>query len=97
MITQPTVKVALRGLPQSESLLAPIRKAVGRIATEFPGVTSCRMEIEAVDELFEAHVELVLPERQIIVNRVHRSADIALEQALDALKAGLPAAMARAA
>ena len=97
MIARPILRVALRDLPRCESLLPHIRKAAARIAAEFPGVTGCRMSLEPLDGQFEAEVELLLPQRQIILNRVAQNPGAALEQALDALKEKFSPAMAQAA
>jgi hypothetical protein len=83
----PVVKVALHGLPQSESLLEPIRSAAQKLAADFPRALSCRVELERTDGAMEAHVEVLLPQQQIIVNRAAASADVALREALSCLHA----------
>ena len=55
------------------------------------------MSLEPLDGQFEAEVELLLPQRQIILNRVDQNPGAALEQALDALKEKLSPAIAQAA
>ena len=81
----PVVKVALHGLPQSESLLEPIRSAARKLAADFPRALSCRVELEHADGEMEAHVEVLLPQQQIIVNRAAASAAVALREALNSL------------
>ena len=97
MSGSPAIKVALRDLPQSEKVFAEVRHAVARLAAEFPAVTACQIELRPCGGVCEAHLEVTLPERQIILNQVHGSAGAALDEALNALKDRIPSFVARAA
>lgn len=81
----PVVKVALHGVPQTDALLDPIRGVAHELASGFPDALRCRVELEKVDDLMEAHVELLLPQRQIIVSGADASAEAALRKALSRL------------
>jgi len=93
---QPIVKVALHNLSDAQRMLEPIRKAASRVFADFPDTLTCRMEIERVDGRFEAHLEVVLPERQLILNGTDDSAAEALGRAV-AATAGFARGIARAA
>ena len=79
---RPIVKVALHNLPDAPKLLEPIRKAVGSVFVDFPEAMTCRMEIERANGKFEAHLEVLLPQKQIILNRAGESATAALDGAM---------------
>jgi hypothetical protein len=79
---RPIVKVALHNLPDAQKLLEPIRKAVGSVFVDFPEAMTCRMEIERTNGKFEAHLEVVLPQKQIILNRAGESPTAALDGAI---------------
>lgn len=63
-----------------------------RFEAAHPRLTRCRVELHRLDgATCEAHVELLLPEHQIIVNRAHPDARAALDEALRAAEARLQA------
>ena len=94
---RPIVKVALHNLPDAQKLLEPVRKAAGSVFADFPEALTCRLEIERVNGGFEAHLEVVLPERQIVLNRTGGSPAEALNQAVAEAGSRFAPGLARAA
>ena len=66
------VRVALHGLPSSERLRGAIRGDFDRLKSEHPELHDCRVAVEMVSgpgmPCYCAHVELRLPQRQILVS-----------------------------
>lgn len=84
------VHVSLHGVPSSEGLRAVIRRDFDRLKSEHADLRDCRIALETVNGAglprFCAHLELRLPQRQVIISGEAR------ETALDALHAALAAA-----
>jgi len=83
----PLIRIALRDLPELQALARAACEQAKTLAQRFPGVVSCRIELEkaAPGAGFEAHVELLLPQHQIIVNREHRHPQGALAAVFQAV------------
>ena len=85
------VHLALHGLPTSERLRSGIRGDFDRLKGEHPELRGCRVAVEmvagAVVPRFSAHIELRLPQRQIIVSgEASDSVPSALRRALDSAR-----------
>jgi hypothetical protein len=85
------VHVALHGVPSSERLRDGIRGDFDRLRSEHPELRDCRVAVEMVkgsgQPCFCAHVELRLPQRQIIASgEVSETVPSALRRALDAAR-----------
>lgn len=90
------VHLALRGLPTSERLRHGIRGDFDRLKSDFPDLADCRVAVEMVNgsavPSFCAHVELRLPQRQILVSgEVSDTVPSALQRALDRARRQLAA------
>jgi hypothetical protein len=60
------------------------------LAKRFPAITACRLAVEAMPSgEAEAHVEILLPQHQVIFNQVAPDAEAALAKALHAAEARL--------
>jgi hypothetical protein len=85
------VHIALHGLPTSERLRHGIRRDFDRLKSDFPDLADCRVAVEMVNgssvPRFCAHIELRLPQRQIIVSgEASESLPSALRRALDSAR-----------
>ena len=85
------VHLALHGLPTSERLRSGIRGDFDRLKGEHPELRDCRLAVELVNgpdlPSFCAHIELRLPQRQIIVSgEASESLPSALRRALDSAR-----------
>jgi hypothetical protein len=60
---------------------------VAMLKERFPGILRARSEVEqTAAQKFEAHVDIVLPQHQIIVNREGADAQSALHAAIEAAR-----------
>ncbi len=82
------IKIDMRNLAEPEAVARVACEKTKAMAQRFPAIVTCRLELESLerDTGFEAHVELLLPQHQIIVNRDHRDPKGALETAFQAAR-----------
>lgn len=60
------------------------------LAARFPAITACRIALEVMPSgEMEAHVEILLPQHQLILNEVAPDAESATRKALDTAEARL--------
>jgi hypothetical protein len=84
---RPLIRIALRNLAEPQAVARAACEKANAVARRFPAIMACRLELEGLerDAGFEAHVELLLPQHQIIVNRDHRDPKGALEAVFEAV------------
>jgi len=80
-----SLKLALHDVPEPEAVARVAERHVADLSAAVPSLVSCRLVAERADAQFEAHVELVFPERQIVFNRIADTAEAAVSDALAAL------------
>lgn len=67
-----------------------IAAEAAELAARFPAITACRLAVEAMPSgEAEAHVEILLPQHQIVLNEVAADAEAARRKALAAAAARL--------
>ena len=62
----------------------PSTHGVQALQRRFPAVICCRLGVSRTDTCFVAHLDILLPQHQIILNRAAPDCDTALRAALDA-------------
>lgn len=68
----------------------PIAPEAAPLAARFPAITACRLRVAAMPSgEAEAHIDILLPQHQIIFNEVGVDADAAKSKALTAAAARL--------
>ena len=78
--------------PEAEELLPAMREGAGALAREFPELVGCRLCAdrarlpEGPVQGVEVHVELLFPQRQVILNRSGTIPKAALREALAAAR-----------
>jgi hypothetical protein len=73
-----------------------IAPAAAELVARYPAITSCRVTLEPIDAgAWNARLEVLLPQHQIIVNAAGASADAARSQALTRAEERLRALVAR--
>ena len=71
-------------------MLPPVAPEAAELAVRYPALSACRLAIEAMPSgEAEAHVEILLPQHQIVLNEVGRDAETARRKALAAAAARL--------
>ena len=84
------VHLALHGVPDAERLRAAIRSDFDRLKDQHADLRDCRVALKMVggdvSPCFSAHLDLRLPQRQVIISGEAR------DTAADALRAALEAA-----
>lgn len=80
------VETLVRDLPEGETLLSLMRQGAAQLGREFPELLSCRLSAEQTtgEDLCEIHAELLLPGRQLILNRSGMLPNAVLREALAA-------------
>ena len=79
--------------PDAEEVLPAMREGVAALAKDLPELLGCRVcanratSAESGLQGFEVHVELLFPERQLIVNRSGTIPKAVLREALSAARA----------
>lgn len=74
------LEIAFHNLQSSEAVEAEIRKQVDRLETRYGNLTGCRVSVEALHQqhqtgnLYEVHVTLSVPGRELAVSREPRHA-----------------------
>ncbi len=76
--------------PEAEEVLPAMREGVATLTKDLPGLVACRLWAERTTSRespipgFEVHVELLFPERQLILNRSGTIPKAVLREALAA-------------
>jgi hypothetical protein len=59
-------------------------KDAQKLQDHFPAIIRCRLDVSRADGGLVAHIDVLLPEHQVILNRAHADRDAAVRAALDA-------------
>jgi ribosomal subunit interface protein len=104
------LQITVRDVQHSEALETRIREKAAKLETLHPGITSCRVTVEAAHRhhhqgrQFQVRIDLRVPGKELVASRDHdEDPYVALREAFDALRrqlddlAGAQRAEARAA
>jgi len=70
----PALKVALHGIASPEGSIRATAQEFRQLSARYPAITGGRFSLSKNgSEGFEAHVELLLPQHQVIVNTAARA------------------------
>jgi hypothetical protein len=79
----PCIKIAVHGLPDAEVQIRRMRAGFADLAHRYATITGGRFALaRSAPEAFEAHVEILLPQHQVIVNAAAAAPERALREAL---------------
>jgi hypothetical protein len=77
------LRVAVHDLPDAEGALRRLRQEAQRLASRHLALTGGRLDMRKDAALgYEAHIELLFPQRQLIVNAAAPAPETALNDAL---------------
>jgi len=101
MTVAESFRIRWRGLPRSDALEAFLRANAAQLDAFHPGLTAWHVSVEAPDRRpWQAgqicvSIDVRAPQHQIIVNREHEEAGVALREAFDAVARKLEAVARR--
>jgi len=97
MTVRESLRIRWRGLARSGAVEALIRAKAVQLDAFYPGLTACHVAIEAPDPR-QCHagricvsIDVRAPQHQVIVNREHVDAGVALREAFEAVARKLEA------
>jgi hypothetical protein len=77
------LRVAVHDLPDAEGALRRLRQEAQQLAARYPALTGGRLDLRKdAGAGYEAHIELLFPQRQLIVNAAAPAPEIAVKAAL---------------
>ena len=80
---QPQLRVAVHDLPDADGALRRLRQEAQQLASRYPALTGGRLDVcKDPASGYEAHIELLFPQRQLIVNAAAPAPEAALKEAL---------------
>lgn len=97
MTVRESLRIRWRGVPRSGALETLIRANAAQLDASAPGLTACHVVVEASDRRHWqtgqicVSIDMRAPQHQIIVNREHDDASVALREAFDAVTRKLEA------
>ncbi|HYL25573.1 MAG TPA: hypothetical protein VEV21_14375 [Burkholderiales bacterium] len=80
-MTLPYLKIAAHDVPDSEARIRHMARELAQLTDSYRTITAARFDLGKCDaEAFEAHLELLLPQHQIIVNASSPAPERALHE-----------------
>jgi len=77
--------LSARGVPDAEATLRGMRHEAQRVAARYPALSALHFALRAQDAAYEAHVDLRLPQHQVILNAVAATPDAAVRRAAESI------------
>jgi ribosome-associated translation inhibitor RaiA len=82
---QTPLQISVRSVEDSAAARELVRKCVEKLEVFYGRITSCRVMIEGTPTVYNVHVDIRVPEEEIVIKRqAHPELHTAIQEAFDA-------------